>query len=105
MVDIFDSDIEHISYLLHSYCIIHADECIVYIIASVTGIGGFGKADAREVIRNKLFGGMDNENVVATLIPIIVVCLSVHMKNEKPSDRDNYRFKCFVTRKHSIHYV
>ncbi len=94
---IFGSDIEHISYITRSYCAEHADACIVYIMSSRTGTGGLARDEDREVLRHKMFGGIDDETVVATLVTMVVACIKVHLALEDPSDRDDYSFKCLRT--------
>lgn len=94
---IFGSDIEHMFYMTRSYCAEHADACIVYIMSSRTGTGGLAKEEDRETMRHKMFGGMNDETVVATLVTMVMACVKVHLKLENPSDRDDYSFKCLRT--------
>ena len=94
---IFAFDIEHISLIMRSYCEEQWNACMTYIVSSIRGTGGLYADEDREVIRSKMFGSIDDDQIVATLITMISSCVSVHLKRSKPSDRDDYIFKCLRT--------
>lgn len=94
---IFRSNIENISYIMRSYCAEHADACMVYVVSSMRGTGGLSVNEDREIIRHKMFGDMDDAQIVATLITMVVACVRVHLKLTTPSDRDDYAAKCLRT--------
>jgi len=67
--------------------------CMVYILASTKGTGALFPDEDRETIRQKMFGGMNNDRcIVATLVTMIVACVKAKLGNEL-SDRDDYCMK------------
>ena len=97
LVQMFRSKIEDIWTMIESYCPEHADACMVYIISSTRGVGGLSIDNDRETVRWKMFGGIDDHQIVATLITMVVECVSVSLGLSPPSDRDHYIFKCLRT--------
>lgn len=67
--------------------------CIIYIMSSVKGAQGITKREYIEIIRNKIFNGMSNLNIVATLITMIVMCINMKFNNIVSYDRDSYCMK------------
>jgi DNA-directed RNA polymerase beta subunit len=94
---IFEHDMGRISYITRSYSKQMLDVCITYIVSSTKGNGGLAPKDDREAIRLKMFGGLTDYQIVATLITMIISCVSVHLKYESPSDRNDYAYKCLRT--------
>ncbi len=88
---------EHISVLFQNYCSEHADACMVYVLSSTKGVGGLLIAQDRETIRSKMFGDADDVTIVATLVTMVVECVTVHLGLKEPSDRDDYLMKCMRT--------
>ncbi len=91
-----DDRYERVSNLLRSYCPDHADACTVYILFSTRGMGVLTAADTN-IVRQKMFGGLDDNVIVDTLLTMTVACVKVHLGMDSPSDRDDYVFKCFKT--------
>ena len=89
--------IGRLSLLFRSYCAEHADACMVYVLSSTKGVGGLYIRGDRETIRSKMFGGADDNTVVATMVTMVVECVAVHLGLRAPSDRDNYAMKCLKT--------
>ena len=88
---------ERLSLLFRSYCAEHADACMVYVLSSTKGVGGLYVRGDRETIRSKMFGGADDHTVVATMVTMVVECVTVHLRLRAPSDRDDYAMKCLRT--------
>ena len=88
---------ERLSLLFRSYCAEHADACMVYMLSSTKGVGGLHIQADRETIRSKTFGGKDDDIVVATMVTMVVECVTVHLGLRAPSDRDDYTMKCLRT--------
>ena len=53
-------------------CIYLRDIAVIILFELHVANGSAVVTIRREVIRNKMFGGMDNENVLAILIPMIL---------------------------------
>ena len=87
----------HVSYLLRSYCSKHADACMVYMLSSTRGEGGLIINTDREVIRQKVFGGMSDKLIVATLVTMTAACVMTLLGFVPPSDRDDYSMKSLRT--------
>ena len=92
-----------VSYMVRSYCAEHADACMVYVISSTRG--GLLINDDKEVIRSKMFGGMSDNCIVATLIAMTVACVKTLLEFEPPSNRDNYSMKSLKTPGETIHKI
>ena len=88
---------QRVSYMVRSYCAEHAEACMVYIFSSTRGEGGLSVSSDREVIRQKIFGGMDDNCIAATLITMTVACVKTFLGFEPLSNRDNYSMKCLKT--------
>ncbi len=94
---VFECTIEHVSYLARSFCERRADACVTYVLSSMRGTGGLSPDTDREIIRSKLFGGLDDSAIVATVLTMVFACVDVHLGLSPPSDRDDYALKCFRT--------
>src|SRR6476646_2790941 len=88
---------ERLSLLFRSYCEEHADACMVYMLSSANGIGGLYIRGDRETIRSKMFGGADDDTVVASMVTMVGECVTVYLGLRTPSDRDDYAMKCLRT--------
>lgn len=107
IMDMFLSDIEDltekVSYvytMITAYCKNKniADMCRVYIVASTEGIGAINVKEDKEVIRSKIFGGMLDLNIVATILSMVAMCVEANVSSSRTlSDRDDYMFKCLRT--------
>lgn len=103
LVDMFLSDYDNkyevISILTQSYCANDDDfsNCMVYIFASTKGSLGLNPSVYKEVLREKLWPGMSDYNIVATLITMIVACVKTKFRTQDPSDRDDYVYKRLKT--------
>ena len=91
-----DNRYERVSTILRSYCPDHADACTVYIFSSTRGMGVLTHADV-DIVRKKMFGDLDDDVVVDTLLTMTVACVKVHLGLSSPSDRNDYVLKCFRT--------
>jgi len=94
-------------YILRSYCAnqnsikqeYNGEElynaCMVYLIASTKGTGALFNDEDRQTIRQKMFGGMNNDRcIIATLVTMIVACVKAKSGTEyELSDRDDYCMK------------
>lgn len=124
LMDMFMSDKENLpdkylflNSLMHSHCAryssfedlssnrgIHsqgkerlANACIVYVLSSTRGTGDLLVEQDREMIRSKMFRGMSNATIVATLVVMISKLVSVYLGMADQTDRDDYRYKCLRT--------
>jgi DNA-directed RNA polymerase beta subunit len=102
---VFESNLGHVSYLARSYCAGDADACITYVMSSMRGTGGLSFAEDKETIRYKMFGGMTDAAVVATLVTMVVACVKIHLKLASPSDRDDYVMKCLKTPGETVYRI
>jgi DNA-directed RNA polymerase beta subunit len=102
---VFGFNLGHVSYLVRSYCADDADACITYVMSSMRGTGGLSFAEDKETIRFKMFGGMIDSAVVATLVTMIVACVRIHLKLALPSDRDDYVLKCLKTPGETVYKI
>ena len=96
---------QRVSYMVRSYCAEHADACMVFIFSSTRGEGGLSISSDREVIRQKIFGGMGDNCIVATLITMTVACVKALLGFEPPSNRDNYSMKSLKTPGETIYRI
>jgi DNA-directed RNA polymerase beta subunit len=85
------------SYMVRSYSPDHSDACMIYILSSAKGEGRLHMEVDRETIRKKMFCGMRNSCVVATLITMTVACVTALLGFTPPSDRDDYSMKYLKT--------
>ena len=85
------------SYMLRSYCPDHADACMIYILSSAKGEGGLHIDRDRETIRKKMFGGMSDNCIAATLTTMTVACVTTLLEFTPSSDRDDYSMKYLKT--------
>lgn len=99
------SAFESISYMLRSYCGLHADSCMNYVLNSTRGEGGLSIDEDRETIRHKMFGGMSNNRIVATLVTMTASCVMVYFGSMQPSDRDDYSMKQLRTPGETIYKI
>jgi DNA-directed RNA polymerase beta subunit len=86
-----------VSYMLRSYCAEHADACMAHILSSSRGAGGLSIDEDRETIRWKIFGGMSNNCIIATLVTMTAACVIAALGFASPSDRDDYSMKRLKT--------
>ncbi len=106
ITQMFATSITDISLIMRSYCAGSdsrlADACMIYVASSMKGTGGLSIYEDSETIRSKMFGGMKNINVVATLATMIVACVRAKLDDldieaGSLSDRDDYSMKCLKT--------
>ena len=74
-----------------------SNACMMYIMSSTKGVGNLDVENDRNVIRRKMFANMSDQTIVATLVMMIVRCVSVHLNTSAPTDRDDYAYKCLRT--------
>ena len=87
---------EHMHTMLTKYCAEHASACMVYML-STRGEGWLYIDEDKETIRSKIFGGMSDNCIVATLLTMGAACVMTKLGFTPPSDRDDYSMKCLKT--------
>jgi DNA-directed RNA polymerase beta subunit len=104
---VFNSNVQYVDTLTNSYCRPQRlrDACMTYIVVSTKGTGGLVPDEDREMLRKKMFGNMNDDLIVATLVTMIVSCVSVHLKYDALSDRNDYTFKCLKTPGETVYKI